>query len=162
MRKLISALMRSWKGDDMANNTYDQLKKLVDKEMQRQMLMPIQSIGIGGGGSTAIEQRQRIRQAMQDMPAMSPGPYTYADPHPTRPYGNGEIWKELKRRLLFMRLEIPEGQKIPFEFLEFMKGKDCVYVMVARTEEDKPIVIEDDVSLFPSDTLVTQLRLMIG
>lgn len=65
------------------------------------------------------------------------------------------------REKLFIRLNIQEGQHVPFNFLEAAKLDDdrmVVFVIV----KDKYAAIEDDASLFPSDTLISQLRVLWG
>lgn len=54
-----------------------------------------------------------------------------------------------------------EGQKVlPFQYIDaYVDEKTAVVFMVIK---DKPVTIEDDVGLFPSDNLITQLRLLIG
>lgn len=110
--------------------------------------------------SQAADYRRPLNYPVPTYPshAHMGGAQTHQIPYP-QPI---QSWNDTKRTLLYMRLELLEGGRIPFEFLEFMRGEDCVYVTVAKTRGDKPVVIEDDLGLFPSDTLVTQLRLMMG
>lgn len=66
-------------------------------------------------------------------------------------------------QMIQMRLSrgVKEGQKIlPFQHIDaYVSEKTAVVFMVIN---DKPVTIEDDVGLFPSDNLITQLRLLIG
>lgn len=65
------------------------------------------------------------------------------------------------RMLLLGRLRIREGDIIPLPHISFFfaEGKAIVFIV---NKDHKPVVIEDDPDLFPSDMLVTQLRLLIG
>jgi hypothetical protein len=56
------------------------------------------------------------------------------------------------------RLRLDVGEKLPFDELETALGDDKVYVMIVTN--GKGVMLEDDRALFPSDTLVTQLRLL--
>ena len=61
--------------------------------------------------------------------------------------------------LIAMRLRIPPNATMPFEFIEAHRiDEDRVVVFLVHNQQ--PLMIEDDGSLFPSDTLVTQLRLL--
>jgi len=62
--------------------------------------------------------------------------------------------------MIYMRLRFAPGMKIPLDFLRAYVTDEvaCVFIMV----NNKPVVLEDDPSLFPSDSLITQLRLLIG
>lgn len=59
------------------------------------------------------------------------------------------------------RLRISPEANMPFHFIECCKLEDHVAVFVVTNEDSKPVTILDGVDLFPSDTLVTQLRLLI-
>ena len=49
----------------------------------------------------------------------------------------------------------------PFQFIEAVRTNDNskVYIFVL-TRDGKPVTLEDDSPLFPSDQLITQLRLL--
>ncbi len=70
-----------------------------------------------------------------------------------------EITNEHTRKMwLAMRLRLVEGQQWPFDFLETHLSGERVLVFTAIG--DKHVVLEDASELFPSDALVTQLRLI--
>lgn len=70
-----------------------------------------------------------------------------------------EITDERTRKMwIAMRLRMVEGQRWPFDFLETHLSGERVLVFTAIG--DKHVVLEDAAELFPSDTLVTQLRLI--
>ncbi len=48
---------------------------------------------------------------------------------------------------------------VPFKFIHAHESTDCYWVIVGIEGRD-PVVIKDDKDLFPSDLLVTQLRLL--
>jgi hypothetical protein len=86
-----------------------------------------------------------IRQAF-------PSPY----PPPLRSYPLEDSgWR---RRAIGTRLQLNEGELFPFDELETALGTDVVYVMVVVN--GKGVMLEDERGLFPSDTLITQLRLI--
>ena len=58
-----------------------------------------------------------------------------------------------------MRLDIPPGPMMGFDSIHvapMADGKKVVFLIV----NGKPMMIEDDEHLFPSDTLITQLRIL--
>jgi len=59
---------------------------------------------------------------------------------------------------LAMRLRVREGHKLPFQHLSTALAGDKVFVFVVV--KDQAVTLEDDHLLFPSDTLITQLRLL--
>lgn len=63
-----------------------------------------------------------------------------------------------RRNMLAMRLRIKEGELWGFDHIDTALGKDKVFVFILQG--DSPAVLEDDAALFPSDTLITQLRLI--
>ncbi len=63
-----------------------------------------------------------------------------------------------RKNMLAMRLRINEGEHWGFDSLHTSLGKEKVFVFVVQ--DDKPATLEDDASMFPSDTLITQLRLI--
>lgn len=64
-------------------------------------------------------------------------------------------------KLLTMRLRIGEGERIPFNHLSIYASNNKAIVFVVGKDE-KPLTLEDDPDLFPSDVLITQLRLLMG
>ena len=66
--------------------------------------------------------------------------------------------REFRVKLLAMRLRVEEDAPLPWSFIETAFENDTVFVFVLSG--GKPVVLEDDANLFPSDTLITQLRLL--
>lgn len=64
-----------------------------------------------------------------------------------------------RRRAIYVRLQLPDGEKLPFDGLETLLGDEMVYIMVVV--RGKGVMLEDERGLFPSDTLLTQLRLLV-
>lgn len=59
-----------------------------------------------------------------------------------------------------MRMGWIEGHRIPFDFLEcYVTDSKAIVFIVNKAQH---LTIEDDPGLFPSDSLITQLRLIIG
>jgi hypothetical protein len=63
-----------------------------------------------------------------------------------------------RKRMIGMRLWLPNGYSWSFDFLETHWHGEKVFVFVATGEQY--VVLEDQAALFPSDTLITQLRLI--
>lgn len=57
-----------------------------------------------------------------------------------------------------MRLRVREGAGMPFEFFGSHATSETVYVFIVQN--GKPVMLEDDPNLFPSDNLITQLNLL--
>ena len=79
---------------------------------------------------------------------------------PRRPayHNDGIESPRYREQMLAMRMRLREGDKFPFDAIHVALGKEKVFVFVLQN--DNPVTFEDDLSLFPSDTLVTQLRLI--
>lgn len=64
-----------------------------------------------------------------------------------------------RKVMIAMRLRLDEGDRFPFQHLSTAKTDDKVFVFVVQN--DQPVILEDESALFPSDTLTTQLRLLM-
>jgi hypothetical protein len=62
-------------------------------------------------------------------------------------------------KMLEMRMRWAHGQKFGFSGLLLHQDAERVVVVVVITGRP-PVIIEDGAELFPSDTLITQLRLL--
>ena len=62
--------------------------------------------------------------------------------------------------MLAKRLRLHAGSQMPFDFVNVHVGKDKAYVFVVK--DGVAVTLEDDHNMYPSDNLITQLRLMIG
>lgn len=62
-------------------------------------------------------------------------------------------------RMLAMRLRWSDGQPLPYMHLYVTRVDNEVIVVVVNTGQ-APVVMQDGWDLFPSDTLITQLRLL--
>jgi hypothetical protein len=61
-------------------------------------------------------------------------------------------------RMLAMRLRLGDGQMFPFEFIMPCRTKEKVVIFLIINGE--PTHVEDDWNMYPSDTLITKLRLI--
>lgn len=61
-------------------------------------------------------------------------------------------------KLVAMRLRLLDGERMPFQFFGTALGGDKVFVFVVQDNE--AITLEDSTVMFPSDQLITQLRLL--
>lgn len=62
--------------------------------------------------------------------------------------------------MIGMRLRFVENSSMPFRHLSAYWNDNVACVMVV-TNSGKPVMLEDDPGLFPSDTLITQLKMII-
>lgn len=111
--------------------------------------------GSGGGYVIPNDYLQRHTDAMrraQDqavMQAMYP-------PHFARRY---DVSSDDSRKIMIaMRLRLDEGGEWPFQHISTAHAGDKVFVFVVQN--NGPVTLEDDASLFPSDRLVSQLTLL--
>jgi hypothetical protein len=63
-----------------------------------------------------------------------------------------------RMKLIAMRLRIPEGNKLPYQDLFTSLAGDKVFVFVVQ--DGQAVTLEDTATMFPSDQLITQLRLL--
>ena len=63
-------------------------------------------------------------------------------------------------QMITMRMRIREGDILPFQHLSMYEAQNKVFVFVVA--KDQPTIIEDDPTLFPSDTLIAALHLLKG
>jgi len=74
--------------------------------------------------------------------------------------GNPGISEEMAYQLLAGRLRISEYEVMPFAHISMhMTPEKAILFVVAQ---GGPVIIEDPMELYPSDSLVTQLRMLIG
>jgi hypothetical protein len=65
------------------------------------------------------------------------------------------------KMMLHLRLNLPEGSTLPFDFCEVAPRKEGGPVLFIL-HRDQPLVLEDPApELFPSDQLIARLRLLI-
>lgn len=77
---------------------------------------------------------------------------------PTKPPTNDITYPDNRKSMIAMRLRLTDGMKWPFDFLETHHQDDKVLVFVVANRQ--PVILEDEAGLFPSDALITQLRLI--
>ena len=63
-----------------------------------------------------------------------------------------------RMKMIAMRMRVPEGNTMPYQDLFTSLAGDKVFVFVVQ--DNQAVTLEDDAALFPSDTLITQLRLL--
>lgn len=61
--------------------------------------------------------------------------------------------------MIAMRLRLPEGHKFNVDHIHAFLDKEKAFVFIVN--KGQSVTIEDEVDLFPSDALITQLRLII-
>ena len=61
--------------------------------------------------------------------------------------------------MIAMRLRLRDGDRSPFDFIQAHKAAENKY-FVFICQGDQAVTLEDD-DLFPSDRLITQLRLIM-
>jgi hypothetical protein len=113
----------------------------------------------------SYDQNGNLVHQIRTVTAASNGPWNTVNsgmwapsPFPTpmsKPQIETASWR---RSAIGTRLQLEVGERLPFDELETALGDDKVYVMIVTN--GKGVMLEDDRALFPSDTLVTQLRLL--
>lgn len=67
-------------------------------------------------------------------------------------------YRDWRLQAIHMRMQRGDGTQLPFDGIETLLGDDLVYILIVVN--GKGVMLEDDRGLFPSDTLLTQLRLL--
>lgn len=91
-------------------------------------------------GSVRIDQRRLMSNIYSNRPA------------------NDVTSESYRRTMLGMRLHVREGDELPFDSIHTSLGKEKVFVFIVQN--DQAVTLEDDRHMFPSDVLITQLRLI--
>jgi hypothetical protein len=63
-------------------------------------------------------------------------------------------------RMIAMRLRLKDGESMPFQAMNACQKSDGSYIVFVL-HKDQPLVLEDSEALFPSDTLISQLHLLL-
>jgi hypothetical protein len=64
-----------------------------------------------------------------------------------------------RRSMLAMRLHVPDHTKLPFHYLSTALTDDKVFVFIII--DGQAVTLSDERAIFPSDALVTQVRLLM-
>lgn len=136
------------------------ISKPLRAEQLRQMWKDIQQHG-WDTPPVREEIRRQIVEAQHREMAMNIG-----SPTPGMAYGNSpqaparatpSLYEMLAMRMRWYELGAPKG----FEACNCYKRDEDVFVFVVP-KQGEPLIITDDAALFPSDKLITQLRLLEG
>jgi hypothetical protein len=100
--------------------------------------------GVGGGGGGISDHHWYALPSVTDLQHG-----VYRHPYTLSP-----------RQMIGMRLHIPPDGVIPFDRIEVHHGADKYLIWVVN--KGQSVVLEDETGLFPSDALITQLRLLMG
>lgn len=100
----------------------------------------------------AAQMQAMHNSAMMNHPTMMPSRvHTMAKP---------SAWEDVRRlEMIAMRLHLQEGMEYPFQHISTAAIADKVFVFVVQN--DQSVTLEDDRAMFPSDVLITQLRLLM-
>lgn len=75
--------------------------------------------------------------------------------------GSSTDWSsEALMRMVAMRMRTREGERMRFDFINAYKNGESVVVFFVH--DGHPNFVEDDWGMFPSDALITKLRLITG
>lgn len=103
------------------------------------------------------EQKDQKRMvAITDAMKMSLGDYIAKTKHDETGYTNAPTQL---LRMLAMRLRVAAGALMPFDFIQ-AHAINNERVVLFIVHKDTPMMLEDDGNLFPSDALITKLRLL--
>lgn len=145
----------------MASNNAVALQKLIErskKELTEKMMMAVNPPLMTGGLWSG-------QQSRADIAAGPVGPAgSHAHAHHTHPgMASGwdlEVIRPSLNHMIASRLRLHEGEHIGFDHIwahQIAADKFVVFLVIKGT----PMMLEDD-ALFPSDKLITQLRLLRG
>lgn len=93
----------------------------------------------------------------QQMIVPKSGSIPYPTPfEPARPLENPIA----RAQVLNFRMGVGEGEKIPFDLVEtfYVRQSDVVFILIIN--KGKAVLLEDSAEQYPSDTLITQMRLL--
>ncbi len=125
----------------------------MDEETRKASMVAAMNSGMGPGGLYPIPTSIDVKKLSQMLQTHQQN---------TRQYGVDPAEdissSGYRKRMIGMRLRVPEGAMFPFGALETHYAGEKVFVFVVV--DAKPVVLEDESSLFPSDALITQLRLI--
>ena len=133
----------------------DHREALLKQYTESIMNNPVVMVGGGGGGSGGgggghggvyVSDSTQTRRVQQHS--------SFNDPYSVSI--TNDLWRA---RMLSMRLRLSEGQALPFQHISTGLGGDHVFVFLVHNGE--PVTLRDDAAMFPSDTLITQLRLLL-
>lgn len=130
--------------------------------------------GISGGsfmGTPAKDQWDLVRQAKQagmtdkdiaDMIGNLFRPPGVSQPTPFSPTNvvTPVMSSDQLCRMICMRMRFQEGVKLPMAYMSAHQSNANVFVFLVHNEQ--ATIIEDDPLMFPSDALITKLRLILG
>lgn len=138
----------------MANSLSEEMQRIAMHNAQMAANPPVVTgsiLGGGGGGvyydvttDSYIDTKTGQRLSHQYAP-----PFTQADPTPQDLHRSG-------KRLEMIKMRLRNGWT--YQHLDTAYVGDKVYVFVIQN--DQPVILEDDATMFPSDQLTTQLRLI--
>ena len=74
--------------------------------------------------------------------------------------GNTGLTEEMAFDLLAGRMRIGDGNRMPFQHISMHITPETAYLFIVS--DGGPVIIEDSTNMFPSDNLITQLRLLRG
>jgi len=69
-----------------------------------------------------------------------------------------QVQRPSANQMIAMRLHTPAGEMLPFQHLSVCQLQDKTFVFVVQ--DNQAVTLEDDPVLFPSDSLITSLRLL--
>lgn len=72
--------------------------------------------------------------------------------------GNLIEMEPYRMKVLAMRLRLRDGERFPYQFLTTAYANDKVFVFVVQ--DGQAVTLTDEAPMFPSDQLITQLRLL--
>lgn len=109
--------------------------------------------------NTSIGHAARTDKTLPNWNATYPSPSPLVATIHQGATGSGTIDDEHYRAtMIAMRLRLQHTDWFPYQYLSTALTGDKVFVFVVQ--DGQPVVLEDDATMFPSDALITQLRLL--
>ena len=114
--------------------------------------------------STFPQTAESLMQTMEEVKRKLDEPFSMPIQNkPTENYADSVMARRRRSpiEMINMRLHTPEYGRINLNWIDAYVS-DTVALVFVVDRHDNPVTLKDDPHLFPSDTLITQLRLLIG
>lgn len=108
------------------------------------------------GDLTAAEARSALRLDANSVAGLAISPAMLTPMHVQPIDGIGS--PDWRMRAIAMRLHLRNGERLPFDHVSTAVTDEKAFVFLVVKKQ--LVTLEDDINLFPSDTLITQLRLL--
>lgn len=110
-----------------------------------------------------LEHRMLAQQRATDIAQITNSDMVYRrSVYPTVSVDSTDVYtgRPTPEQMLAMRMRWSPMERYPLDHISMYIAKDKAFIFVVK--DGSHVTIEDDAALFPSDALITQLRLLVG